>query len=469
VDDPLAEVPLFAGLDEASRHRLLTEAAHVHLPAGEELFAEGDPGQHAYVITAGRVDIVKRSDDREVVLADRGPGEVIGEMALLGSAHRMAGARAVTDTELLAVGRPTFEALVGGSATAARVLVEGVLARWRETEGRLRQSERMAQLGTLTAGVAHELNNPAAALERAAVQLRRAVEDGLAAQSALAALQLDDGTRLEVERLLAQVRDAARHPVVLDPLTGADREAALEAWLTHRGVPRPWSLATDLVALGVEATDLGPRWLPDLGGTTLATVVGAVVAEGIVHGLVDQVERAGRRITTVVGALRSYSHLDRGAVHDVDVAAGIEDTLVLLGPRLRGVAVTLEVPDGLPPVEGNGAELNQVWTNLLANAADALEEAGTPEPTVTVRALDRGRRLVVEVEDNGPGVPPELTERIFDPFFTTKAPGRGTGLGLDISRDIVVVRHGGELEVDSLPGRTTFRVALPLHPAGSAG
>jgi signal transduction histidine kinase len=253
----------------------------------------------------------------------------------------------------------------------------------------------------------------------------------------------------------------------LSPLEQLKRGQELEDWLDDHGVPEPWEVASSLVALDVEAEDLD-----DLARATDPRRLGAAVsllAEGhAAVGLAEVIADGARRISDIVNALRSYSYLDRGTVQGADLTEGLESTLVLLRAKLHDTEVRREYAPDLPTVPIRGNELNQVWTNILDNAIDATGGHGTLTIRTMPATLTSGAEAVrVEIEDDGPGMPPEVAARVFDPFFTTKAPGRGTGLGLNISFNIVVQQHGGEIAVDSEPGRTTFRVTMPRREAGA--
>jgi signal transduction histidine kinase len=319
----------------------------------------------------------------------------------------------------------------------------------------LRQREKLATLGTLAAGVAHELNNPAAAVRRAAEQLRPVV-DGLRTHGLDLAGGDGSGGAGAAARLAARAPAAESGRPALSPVQQSMREQELEDWLDDHGVPEPWEVATSLVALGVGVDDLD-----DLAGATDPRRLGAAVtllADGhAATGLAEAIAEGARRISDIVSALRSYSYLDRGTVQVVDLTEGLESTLVLLQAKLKDVVVRREYAERLPTVPVRGNELNQVWTNILDNAVDAMGGRGT----ITLRTAATDDDVVVEIEDDGPGMPAEVAGRVFDPFFTTKAPGQGTGLGLNISFNIVVQQHGGEISVDSEPGRTTFRVSVP--------
>ena len=448
VVERLATVSLFAGLSREDLERLCLGARELDFAHGERLFAEGDPGGEAYVITGGEVEIIKQSVGRDVLLAVRHEGDVIGEMSLLEDAPRMATARARTAASAIALSRDRLDELLDTSQTAVRALFQVLLSRRRENEGRLLQSEKMAQLGTLTAGLAHELNNPASAVQRAASSLDDAVE---AYATARAALGRD--VPAVVVPLLAVMADPTGHPQ-LDPITRSDAETALEEWLVVAGVADPWRCSSALVTAGIDATALG-----GLDGVDLGEVVALLVAAGTAHELLFQIVEGSRRVFEIVSALKSYSFLDRAPVQEVDVAKGIQDTLLIMRTKIGDITVVREFAD-VPLLPAYGSELNQVWTNLIDNAVDAIRDGGGSR--ITIRIRTESDTMVVELEDDGPGIPPDVVPRIFDSFFTTKAPGKGTGLGLDISYGIVVNRHGGDITVDTEPGRTTFRVTLPL-------
>jgi signal transduction histidine kinase/predicted CoA-binding protein len=458
----LRQVPLFADLPDEDLDHLIEMADVIDLPAGEDLFHEGDKGDRAYVVKSGSVEVIKTSGQRSVLLAVRPSGTVIGEIALLEDVARTATVRARTDTSFYAITKQQFDHLLNNSPTASRILLKTVLARWRTTDAALHQSEKMAQLGTLTAGVAHELNNPAAAVKRGADQLSEALADYREEQVRVSCLGLDNDQSALLEGLLLEASSKATHPSQsLDALTRSDSEFALEEWLEEQGIDEPWALAPTLVELGFTPEELAVsagRFTPE----EFAAVVAALGATYNVYSLVAEVEQGASRLSDTVKALKSYSYLDQAPVQQVDIHEGIRNTLLILRSKLSGVRVVEEYDPNLPIIQGHGSELNQVWTNILDNAADALSD--TPNPLITIRTSFVDNWVRVEIEDNGPGIPPDVMGRIFDPFFTTKPPGKGTGLGLDISYSIVVTKHGGDLTASSHPGQTTFTVMLPLEP-----
>lgn len=457
----LRAVPLFAGLSDSDLERVEQRSEATTLQPGECLFYEGDAGVSAYVISSGEIEIIKRSGDREVLLAVRGPGEVIGEMALLQDAPRSATARARTEVELVTIPKAEIDELMDSSTEAVRALFNVLLERWQSTEALLRQSERMAQLGTLTAGLAHELNNPAAAVNRAADQLRNGVAELVEAERNLAA-RLAEDRRATVEALRERLGANPGSQNALGALEMSDLEYEVEEALTESGIGDAWRLAPAIVEAGL-AEHVSE--IVEAAGDRSGELLEALRADNDVSSLLHEVEEGTRRLSAIVRALKSYVYLDQGPVQEVDLAAGIEDTLLILKAKLADIEVQRQYAEGLPRIQAYGGELNQVWTNLLDNAADAIYETGRSDGVVTVRAFPEGEGVVVEFEDNGVGITPEASNRVFDSFYTTKPPGSGTGLGLDVSYSIVVHKHRGNITVTSKPGQTIFRVELPLEVA----
>ncbi len=453
----LRAVPLFAELSDSDLDLLEHRSEVVALAAGEELFAEGAVGERAFIISEGEIEIVKRTGDREVLLAVRGSGDVIGEMALLQDAPRSATAKAKTDARLLAIPKAEIDVLMDSSISAVRAMFKVLLERWQATQSMLNQSERMAQLGTLTAGLAHELNNPAAAVNRAAGQLGDSVSELVGAERKLARTS-GDVDRDSIESLRSRLDAVDRSDVAMDALDRSDREDEVEDALTDAGVDDAWRLAPAIVESGLA------NFVDEViasAGERSGDLLEVLRAEHDVASLLHEVEEGTRRLSSIVKALKSYSYLDQGPVQEVDLEVGLEDTLLILKTKLSVIEVERRYADDLPRIQGYGGELNQVWTNLLDNAADAINETERPDGKIVIRAFPEGDLVVVEVEDNGPGIPSNAIHRVFDSFFTTKPPGSGTGLGLNITYSIIVNKHRGEITVESAPGRTVFRVELP--------
>ena len=455
----LRNVPLFTGMSEADFQHLCEMVSEVRLSAGEVLFEERSPGDRAYVISEGELEVLKRSSGREVLLAVRKPGEVIGEMALLEEQPRMATLRARTNSVVLAIEKEQLDHLLSSSISAANAMFRNILGRWRDTEAMLRQSEKMAQLGTLTAGVAHELNNPAAAVVRGADQAHEAIVEYTRYQSQVGKLPLMDTQKRALQSLTEAARVQAARPPEMDAIVRNDREYELEQWLEEKGVEDAWELAPDLVNLecGNDCLAVLER---NFSNEHLPVVIGWLSATYVVHNLLTEIGQATGRISDIVKALKSYAYLDQAPVQAVDVNEGLDNTLLILRSKLSsGISVRREYSDDLPDIQAYGSELNQVWTNLIDNAADALNGRGE----IVLRTKKDGQSVVVEVEDNGPGIPQEIQSKIFDSFFTTKPPGKGTGLGLDISYRIVVDKHRGDIKLRSKPGHTSFQVWLPVN------
>ncbi len=459
----LKEIPLFAQLGEPDLKQLCSLVADVRLEPGQELFRQGGTGDLAYVIREGQIEISRHSDGREIPLAVRGPGEVIGEMALLEEAPRMASARARTASVLLAIGRRELEQLLTSSPTAARSMLGTVMQRLRETEAALRQSEKMAQLGTLAAGLAHELNNPAAAALRGAEELHESFAELLRGPNRVADLGLNEEQFQELARRMQAAgqgetrQGGRRRPPALGALGRADLEEKVESWLQAHGVQEGGLLASELVETGYDPEELArlERMYP---GRQLGEILHLVWVSCRANNLLAEIAQGAREIASIVKAMKSYVYLDQAPIQQVDLHEGLENTLVILRHKLkRGITIVRDFQPDLPKVQAHGSELNQVWTNLIDNAAYALGGKGR----ITLRTRRDGAWAVVEVEDDGPGIAPEARPKIFTLFFTTKPMGQGSGQGLNTSYNIIR-RHGGLLDFHSQPGRTVFTARLPL-------
>ncbi len=454
----LKKIPLFDGLSDADFDRLCEMSAEVKLVVGELLFTEGAAGSKAFVIESGQLEVLKGALGREVLLAVRGPGDLIGEVALLDEAPRMASVKARTDSVLLAIEKESLDELLRTSATAQNAIYRTLLKRLRETQSALQQSDKMAQLGTLTAGVAHELNNPAAAIQRGEQQLHAAFADLLAAQTNIEKLNLRADQKARANELAEEAKQRAAAPPELDALARSDRAEEIETWLSAHQLAAATQNSSQLVDLDYTAQRLD-ELAKLFDSQQLKAILPWVAATRAAYSLLAEIGQGAKRISAIVKTLKSYSYLDQAPIQAVDLKAGIEDTLLILGSKLRsGISVQRDYARDLPTIQGYGSELNQVWTNILDNAIDAMDGKGE----IKIRTRRDGNWAVVEIEDNGLGIPKENQSKVFDAFFTTKPPGKGTGLGLNISYNIVVLKHRGDIRLSSEPGKTHFEVRLPI-------
>jgi signal transduction histidine kinase len=447
----LRAAPLFAEVGDAPLARLAEAAEPIHLKAGDPLIREGDPAEELFIVVTGEFEIRKRSGNAEVPLTRVGPGSVQGEIAAFERGRRMASVYAVGEAEALRLPFESVRAMLGTDPEVATALLRTVTSRLRGMEEALRQREKLAALGTLAAGLAHEMNNPAAAIRRSADELAAVTAERNAAAVGIAA-----GHPQLHALVAAQPSEAG---VELDALARADRIDEIAAGLRDAGLSEadaPDDAAGRLTTAG---------WTPDdlrtaLGGLAASQIPAAVrwlasVASG--DELLREIRMAAGRISAIVAATKGYTYLDQAPVQRVAVTQGLDDTLVILEHKLGDIAVRRDYAADLPEIEAWGSELNQVWTNVLDNAIDALNGHG--EITIRATRTDAGG-VEVTICDNGPGIPADTLPRLFEPFFTTKPPGAGTGLGLHLSHNLVV-QHGGAMEVESRPGQTCFTVTLP--------
>ena len=455
----LRSVPLFSELSDKDLLHICRNVDEVDLEPGELLFDEGAVGDRAYVIQAGELEIYKLSGTREILLANRGPGEIIGEIALFEDTRRTASVRATEATHLIAITREQLDGLIETSRHAAQTLFYTVLSRMKNIQSQLRQSEKMAQLGTLTAGVAHELNNPASAVRRGSSQLEKLFQTLQDVQASVNANDFDPEQRSAYDQLEKWVQEHASEPPELDTLVRSDMQDEIETALERLAVDDPWSLSPDLVDVGITAQMLSESLEP-FPVEQRAVLLRWLLTTSSIQRLLYEVHAGAERISSIVGAMKSYVYLDQAPSQEVDIHKGLDDTLVIMASKIKSkpeLSIHKEYDPDLPAIFGYGSEINQVWTNLLDNAIDAVEPGGT----ITIRTRMEEDDILVEIIDDGPGIPEDIQDRVFDAFFTTKPPGQGTGLGLDISYNIVTFKHKGDINFSSKPGRTCFTVRLP--------
>ncbi|MFF7236577.1 ATP-binding protein [Streptomyces collinus] len=456
---------LFEKLAPEQLGRLCSEG-RVELFQPGQVYTEGDPATCFFVMVEGTVVLSRRvgHDDVEVSRTSQ-RGVYAGAMqAYLGDRVRQVynnSMRVTEPTRFFVLPSDTFAEVMSEWFPMAVHLLEGLFFGSKSTQAAIGQRERLLALGSLSAGLTHELNNPAAAAVRATATLRERVAkmrhklaviaEGPFSRDALASL-------IEIQERTAE--RVAKAPA-LSPLEASDREDTLTDWLEDHGIDHGWQLAPTFVQAGLDVD-----WLEQV-----AAAVDAEILPGAVGWLnytvetellMNEIDDSTTRISHLVDAAKQYSQLDRAPYRVVDVHELLDSTLLMLSGKIGSrIQVVKEYDRMLPQVPGYPAELNQVWTNLIDNAVCAMNGAGG-EGTLTVRTALDHERVLVEFRDTGPGVPPEIRNRIFDPFFTTKPVGQGTGLGLDISWRIVVNKHHGTLQVESVPGDTRFQVLLPL-------
>ena len=465
--EELRRVPLFASLTDEELEVVLLRGSEKFLAAGEVNGREGEPVEHLYVILSGQLRITKRADGGEITINVFVPGTFFAEVPLLSGTPFLASGRALTDCRLFLLPDETFRRLLASNPAFSHIVLETMAERVQILQSVAAQRERLNSLSTLAAGLAHELNNPVSAARRATGELRREVRRSRDLSARL-------GRRLserQLEKLFEIEAGATARAVetpLLEPLAAADREQKLASWLEERGVEDAWHLAATFAGAGLDE-----HWLEETAnavpGGALPDALAYLEAAVATSGLLAEANQSTTRISALVEAMKGYSNMDRAPLQEVDVREGVESTLSVLGYKLAGIEVERDYDAALPRITAYEGELNEVWTSLLENAIDAVNALSDRTRRIRLRAACEADSILVEVADNGPGVPEELRGRVFEPFFTTKGVGAGTGLGLDVSYRIVVGLHGGDLRLVSDPegGDTRFQVRLPIEgPAG---
>jgi signal transduction histidine kinase len=462
----LAELFLFEKLTGEQLTWLADRGEVADYEAGTTIYRVGEPATCLYVLLEGTLSLVMRAPGGEIEVNRtdyRGTyaGAFFAYLDLPLARSYGTGLRAVTDCRFWVLSAEDFGRAVREWFPMATHMLEGFAIQGMGSQQTLSTRERLVALGTVTAGLTHELNNPATATARAAATLAERLEGLWDELAALAGGGLADGQLAELIGLVRQAVAGRAGQAPLSPLEASDREDELGGWLEEHGVPGAWELAPPLVAAGV-----GTGWLERVAGSVPAGVlphavgVAAITCEA--ESLLEEVGEASGRISALIGAAKQYSQMDRSPLQILDVHDGLESTLTMLKHKLEtGIEVVRDYDRSLPEIPAYAGELNQVWTNLVDNALDAMEGMdGTGR--LTVRTARDGDHLLVEIGDNGAGVPEAAAAHVLEPFYTTKPVGKGTGLGLDICWRIVVQRHNGDLRFTSAPGDTRFQVLLPL-------
>jgi signal transduction histidine kinase len=460
--DEIRDLFLFSRLADWQLDWIAQHSEVRAFPAAAAVYQQGEPPDALWILLDGRVRLSRQAAGEEVTISETSQRGVY-----CGATRAFAATPAASyDTALSTVEPSRFLRIAAGDfATLMRDwfpmavhLLDGLYVGIRTTESMVRQREHLAQLGHLAANLAHELNNPASATVRATAQLRTRVAGMRQKLGMIAAKDID---RALLARLVAlqeaAVERAAKQRAPLTALEESDLADALADRIEELGVPGSYELAPAFAAAGLDEA-----WLDEV-----VDEVGRDALEGALRwlsytleteALMDEIEDASTRISTLVAAVRQYSHLDQAAHQEVDLHPGLDSTLVMLGHKLAGVRVDRDYDRDLPAVPAYASELNQVWTNLIDNAVDAMSSHGV----LRLRTARDGDQAVVEVTDEGPGIPEDVRDQVFEPFVTTKPAGKGSGLGLDNAKRIVEKRHSGALSFTTGPGGTTFTVRLPL-------
>ncbi len=456
----LRSLALFEKVTEDELRDLVARGGEVVFGAGDELWAQGGPAECWWVLLEGRIDLIRFAGHEETLIgAMAQPGQWAGGFTAWDEhAVYLANGRAAADGRALRVSSTDLKAWTNALDPFGSHLIEGVFRTARTVESAARQRDALVALGTLSAGLAHELNNPAAAAARAVQALDGASQRLLDTVGGLAATDVTASQFGELDALRRELAATPRAP--LDAMALADLEDQLTDWLDDHDVADSWQLAGPLAAAGIDVAwcERVAEILGDSAGAGLIWVTSTLS----VSNLLSEVKESTRRISELVSAIKSYSQMDRASVQETVVAEGLESTLVVLRHRMpAGVTVVRDYGQDTPPIEAIPAELNQVWTNLITNALDAMDGTGT----LRLSTRPDGDGVVVEVANTGTWSDPISRERAFEPFFTTKGVGQGTGLGLDICRRIVVGRHRGDIGIHLPPGETVLRVWLPRQHA----
>jgi len=453
----LLRVPAFADLPDDQIAWFISQAEELPFKAGEIYFRQSDAADAMFVILEGQLQL-RGELGGETAVFTLEPGDITGILPFSRMKQFTLNARAVTDVRVLRFPASHFPDLIQKMPELTRRLVGLMSDRIRETTRTEQQRDRLASLGKLSAGLAHELNNPASAAKRAASQLRDALKRFKEASHELGSRDLTSAQKTEIDRLEASfVQSEQIRP---DALAISDLEDQIDSLLRSHGQNDLWQMAADLARMNVKPEALETLFATLDADTARAALV-SIAASLEVATLLNEIENATSRISELVSAIKEYTFMDQAPLQNVDIVKSLENTLTIMNHKLKqGVAVKRDY-QGIPLlVNSFGSELNQVWTNLIDNAIGAMNGKGE----LRVRTCRQDDNVVVEIDDNGPGIPPDVLPHIFEPFFTTKGVGEGTGLGLDTVQRIVK-KHQGSIQVTSKPGNTRFQVWLPLAKA----
>jgi signal transduction histidine kinase len=455
----LRKIQVFSDLPQDDLLWFVSRCEEHRAAVGEIIMREGDPANWMMVILEGEMRArSERGNADGPVFTVRG-GEVTGLLPFSRLKILTITGRAVLPMHYLFFSASNFPELFHRMPELTRRLVGLLADRIREVTRTEQQREKLASLGKLSAGLAHELNNPSAAARRSAAALRDCLAR-LRAAARSTKIGPDDCAKLAQTE--EEIRSSLTPAQFKDEFARVEREEAIQSWLESRNVPEAWKLAPHLADANV--TDAHLARFAEAAGASIGSELIRFATLLEMDRIAQELENSSARISDLIRAIKEYSYMDQGSMQEVDIQYSIENTLTIMHHKLkRGITVTRDYAPGLPKVMASGSELNQVWTNLIDNAADAMNGNGK----LSIRVARENDFILVEIADNGPGIPPEVKSRIFDPFFTTKGVGEGTGLGLDVvSRIIKNVR--GQINVTSVPGDTRFQVRIPIQAPAQA-
>ena len=452
----LRRIPQFADLSDDAIEWLAAHMEYQEFEAGQVIFEAGTPADRMFILLEGEVRAEAPGSDGNVFVTHA--GQITGKLPYSRLETIPVVGHAILRSRIATLHMQHFAEMMQRIPELTPRLVAIMSDRIRNYAREELHKHKLAALGKISAGLAHELNNPSAAAARAAAGLRESVAALRSANLRLDRMSLTCEQRSTLAALEEKVLAKASQQGEVDPLERSDREQALGDWLDQHGIARAWTLASTMADAGasVEHMEKLPAKIPP---EAIDDVLCRITAAFQVNTLVDQIEDATSRISALVKAIKAYSYMDQGSQQEVDLHEGLDNTLLILNHQLKhGVEVIREYDRSLPRICAYGSELNQVWTNLIDNAVDAMNGKGV----LRIRTSRVGNCALVEIIDSGPGIPAEVKAHLFEPFFTTKGVGEGTGLGLDTVNRIVH-QHQGTVRVESRPGETNFQVSLPLR------